>query len=107
MRSCAAGPGGRRLSNLAAVVRPMQQRLALASAAGEVAELAVALDLPHVTADRPPALDLSCVLVRHAAAQIVAAVPLEPATRIVLVQPSFATPFRQGLAGPDAEIVEL
>src|SRR5215813_4820436 len=84
----------------------MQQRLALALAAQQVARLAVALNLPHVAADRLPATDLAAVLVRHAAAHVVAAVPLEPAARIVVVDPALAPPLRQRLARVDAEEVE-
>ena len=44
-------------SNLAAVVGPMQQRLALPPAAGGVARLAMPLDLADMPADGLPALD--------------------------------------------------
>src|SRR4029453_12760163 len=64
---------------------PVQQRLALALAAGEFARLAVFLDLPNVAADRLPTLDLTAVFVRHAPAHVVAGVPLEPAARVVAV----------------------
>lgn len=50
--------------DLAAVVGPMQQRLTLASAAEDIATLAVALDLPDVAAHGFPSPDLACVLVR-------------------------------------------
>ena len=71
-----------------AVVGPVQQRLALAAAAEQVARLAVLLHLADVAADRLPALDLAAVLRRHAAAHVIAAVPLEPAARVVLVDPA-------------------
>src|ERR1700745_2581709 len=85
-------------SDLAAVIGPVQQRLALARTAEHVARLAILLDLPHVAADRLPAPDLRRILRRHAAAHVVAAVPLKPAARIVLVDPSLAPPFGQRLA---------
>src|SRR5262249_35458642 len=101
-------PSGLRCSglDLPAVVRPVQQRLALALAAQEIARLAVALDLAHVATDRLPAPDLAAVLVRHAAPHVVAAVPLEPAARIIAMDPALAAPLRQRLARVDAEEIE-
>lgn len=55
-------------SDPAAVIGPVQQRLALALAAGELARLAMALHLPDMAADRLPAADLAGILLRHAAA---------------------------------------
>src|SRR4051812_36942268 len=94
------------ISDLAAVIGPVQQRLPLPRAAGQVARLTVPLDLPDMPAYGLPSLDLPPVFGRHAAAHIVAAIPLEPAARIVGVQPSLAPPDRQRLAGVDAEEVE-
>src|SRR5262245_7885335 len=84
----------------------MQQRLALAGAAEEIARLAVALDLADVAADRLPAADLALVLRRQAAAHIVAAVPLEPAARIVGMNPAVVAPHRERLAGVDSKKIE-
>ena len=53
-----------------------------------------------------PTLDLTAVFVRHAPAHVVAAVPLEPAARVVAVNPSFSLPFGQRLASVDAEEIE-
>jgi hypothetical protein len=50
--------------------------LAVPPAAIEIALIAVALDLPDMAAHCLPALDLPAILCRHAAAYIVAAVPL-------------------------------
>src|SRR5512136_691295 len=61
------------------------------------------LDLPHVAADRLPALDLPAVLVGHAPAHVITAIPLEPAAWIVRVNPAFARPFRKRLAGVDTK----
>src|SRR4051812_7788548 len=94
------------LSDLAAVISPMQERLPLPRAAGQVSRLAVPLDLPDMPADGFPSLDLPPVFGRHAAAHIVAAIPLEPAARIIGVKPSLATPDRERLAGVDAEEIE-
>ena len=72
----------------------MEKGLALAGAAGEVAGAAVGGDLAEVAADGFPAFDLASVFVGNAAAQVVAAVPLEPAAGVVLlVDPAFALPF--------------
>ena len=94
------------MSDLAAVVGPMQQGLSLPSAAGEVARLALPLDLPDVPAHGLPSPDLPLVLVGQAAAHVVAAIPLEPAARVVGMDPSLVAPHRQRLAGVDAEEVE-
>ena len=94
---CWSGGGGRVRSaevDLPAIVRPVQQRLALPRAAGQVARFAVALDLPDVPADRLPALDLPLVFLRHAAAHVVTAIPLEPAARVIRVDPSLLPPHR-------------
>src|SRR5262249_38306187 len=99
-----AGRPGR--SNLAAVVGPMQERLALPRPAGDSAGFAIPLHLAHVAADRLPAFDLPRVLIGNAAAHIVAAVPLKPAARVLAIDPAFPPPLRERLARVDAEIVE-
>src|SRR5689334_14745905 len=85
----------------------MQQRLALPLAAGQFAGLAIALYLPHVAADRLPALDLAAIFVGHAAAQVIAAIPLEPAARIVRMDPALLAPDGQRLAGVDAVEIQF
>ena len=82
-------------SDLAAVIGPMQQRLALPGRQKRP-PLAIALDLPDVPAHRLPALDLPPVLLRHAAPEIIAAIPLEPAARIIGMKPAFVAPDRSG-----------
>src|SRR6516162_11448847 len=57
---------------------------------------------PH----RFPAPDLPRILFWHAAAEIIAAIPLEPAARILGRDPSFAAPDRERLACRDTEIVQ-
>src|SRR5262249_9331393 len=74
--------------------------------AQQVAGLAMLLYLPHMPADRLPALDLAAVLVRQAAAHVVAAVPLEPAARGVGMNPAVLLPDRPRLAGVDAEEIQ-
>src|SRR6476646_4286619 len=88
-------------SNFPAVVGPMQQRLALALAAGEIARFAMPLDLADMPAHGFPTLDLARVLFGQSADQIIAAIPLEPAARIVRMDPALSAPLRQRLAGID------
>ena len=85
----------------------MQQCLALPRAAEQVAGLAMLLELADVTPDRLPALDLPPVFLRHAPAHVIAAVPLKPAARVVGMDPAFSLPFRQRLAGIDAEEIAV
>jgi len=79
--------------------------LTLTRPAHQVARLAVLLDLRDVPPDRFPALDLAGVLLRHSAAHVVAAVPPEPAARIVGMNPAFITPDGDKLASVNTEVV--
>src|SRR5262245_44506895 len=92
-------------SDLPAVIGPVQQRLPLPRPAERVADIAVGFHLLDVTSEGFPPIDLPRV-VFHAATGIVPAVPLEPAARVVRVDPSLPLPFRKRLAGVDAEIVQ-
>jgi len=94
------------LSELAAIVGPVQQRLALPPAAPDIARLARQLKLTHMTADCLPAFDLPSVLVGYPPPHVVPAVPLEPTAWIVGVYPSLSAPFQERLTGIDAEAVE-
>ena len=85
---------------------PNAARLGAGAGGTSIAGLAVASKLGDMAANGLPAADLSLVLARHAAALIVAAVPLEPAARIVGVYPAFGPPDAERLAGVDAEPVE-
>src|SRR5690349_133410 len=71
----------------------------------EVAGLAVVPDLRDVSRDRAPAFDLTGV-VSGSSAHVVAAIPLEPAARILWMNPALAPPFAQRLRGVHAEKVE-
>jgi hypothetical protein len=93
-------------SKLPTVVGPMKKGLSLAFAAGLVSRFAVKLDLSDVPSHCLPPPDLSKVFLRRSAANIISAVPLKPAARIVRVYPSVLAPNRQRLAGIDAEVVE-
>ena len=83
----------------------MQQRLSLPRPAHWVAGRTMPLYLRNVPPDGFPALDLPGILVRHASAHIIPAIPLEPAARIRGVYPTFLPPDRERLARIDAEIV--
>lgn len=91
---------------LAAVVSPMEQGLALARATGQVARLAVADDLPDVTPYGSPALNLAGILFGQSPADVISAIPLEPAAWVVGVDPAFLAPYRERLASIDSKIVE-
>ena len=112
MNTAAAARTGRRLSpspgrsNPAAVIRPMQQRLPLSWPANYVAGFAISLNLQHMPADGLPASDLPRVLFGGTSPEIVPAIPLEPAARIVAMDPSFLAPHRQWLAGVDTKVIE-
>ena|SRR4249920_2851004 len=93
-------------SQFSAVVGPMQERLALPPATPQIAGLARKLKLTDVTADCLPTFDLTTVFVGHSSPHVVAAVPLEPAARIVRMYPSLPAPFGERLTGFDAEVVE-
>src|ERR1700722_18198912 len=96
----------RSASELAAVIGPMQQRLPLTLPAHYISRLAIHLQLAHVPSYRLPALDLSYVLVRQAPAQIIPAIPLEPAAWITRIYPALLAPHREGLAGINAKPVK-
>src|ERR1700733_1614345 len=95
-----------RTSDPPAIVCPVEQRLALAATAPKIAGYAVFLDRGDVPLDRAPASNLSRVVVA-APSQIIAAVPLKPAARVLRVDPALAAPFTQRLRSIHAEVVEL
>ena len=84
----------------------MQQRLALTRAAEDIARLAIFSHLRDVAGDLLPPRYLAAI-VRYPPPAVITAVPLKPAARIVGMNPAFAAPHRQGLAGIDAEKIEL
>src|SRR5688572_12873654 len=94
-----------RALELPAVVGPVKHGLPLPAPALEIPRLAVALNRSHVARDRPPSPDLARV-VRVTATHVVAAVPLEPAARVVRTDPALAAPRGQRLRGVDAEVIE-
>lgn len=87
-------------------MRPLQQGLSLAGSAKKVTWVTIGADLTRVSRKAPPALDLRSINIRNAAAQIVTAIPLKPATRIGPDDPAFGLPFRQALTAFDPEEVQ-
>lgn len=57
--------------------------------------------------DGSPAFYLPLVFARQAPAQVIAAVPLEPAVRVIAVDPTVFLPNFKRLAGVNAEIIVL
>jgi hypothetical protein len=79
-------------SNLPTIVCPVQQSLPLPRAAKRITGLAVHFDLIDVATKCLPALDLPSVFFRHSPAHVIAAVPLKPPARIIVVKPAFEAP---------------
>lgn len=88
------------------IVRPVEEGLALAAAAREVAPHAPARNLGYVADHRPPPLDLPFVILVPPA-HVVPTVPLEPPARVVFVNPSLRLPHGEGLARVNLEEVEV
>src|SRR5688500_20189304 len=87
--------------NPACVIGPVHGRRPLLPAASDIPGLAVLLDGGHMTSDGAPASDLSRV-VGAAPAQMVPAVPLEPAARILRIDPAIPPPRGERLRSVDA-----
>src|SRR6185369_3724714 len=87
------------------IVGPMQHGLTLSTTAVEVARLAAVAYLRHVPGNRAPSSDLTRIVLRSSP-HVVAAVPLEPAARVLRTNPSLAPPLTSRLGGVDAEVVE-
>ena len=96
---CHKQTGYTSVSNLAAVVGPVQQSLALPRPTCRVAGLAVPLDLRDVPPDGLPSSNLPRILLRDTPPHVIAAVPLKPAPWIVGMDPTFPAPDRERLAG--------
>ena len=79
----------------------------MAGAAEDVAGAAVFADLSGVAGEVSPSFDLEVIDGRQAPAQVVAAVPLEPAAWVWFDDPAFLFPDGQGLAAFDAEEVQV
>jgi len=97
----------RRALQFPRIVRPVEEGLALARAAGEVARAAIISYLRAVTAERFPSLYLPLVFFAETPAHIVAAIPLKPAARVVFfIDPSFLFPDGEWLARVYFEVIE-
>jgi hypothetical protein len=70
----------------------MQQRLALPSTAIEIARFTIFLQLRDMPPNRAPTRNLTQIIFTAASA-IISAIPLEPAARIVRMNPTFTPPF--------------
>ena len=84
----------------------MQQGLTLARATFEIERLTAVPDLAHMTHHLSPTAYLS-LIVLATSAQVIATVPLEPTAGILMVDPSFLSPFGEGLGRIYTEEVEL
>jgi hypothetical protein len=74
------------------IIRPVEERLPLTRAAERISRLTISLDLMNVPTKCFPAVDLAPILIRNAAAEIVAAIPLEPSAWVVRVNPALRPP---------------
>src|SRR6476620_1430858 len=92
MTQCPLMTQSRSPSYFSAIIRPVQEGLPLALAAGLITMFAVALKLGNVAAHSVPAPDLPRILFWHSPAHIVAAIPLEPSAWIVGMNPPFLAP---------------
>src|SRR5687767_14176352 len=90
---------------LARVIGPVHRRLPLLAAAFDISGLAVLADGGHMTPNGAPPANLPRV-VGAAPAQVVAAVPLEPAARILGTDPAVPPPRGERLRRVDAETVQ-
>ncbi len=75
-------------SKLQAIVGPVQQRLPLTGTAERITRLAIPQDRNDVPPKGFPALDLAPILFRQPSAHEVAAVPLKPCPRVILMDPA-------------------
>jgi hypothetical protein len=69
----------------------MQQGLSLSTTTGKVAPRAIPFDLRNVTSRSTPSLYLAQIVLTTPAG-IVATVPLKPAARIIVMDPTFFPP---------------
>lgn len=88
------------------VVGPLEQGLPLAWAAGRILRFAIHLYLRRMAAKGAPALDLLLIYFGQPSAQIITAIPLEPAARIGPKNPALVAPYRKRLAAFDPEAIE-
>jgi hypothetical protein len=83
----------------------MQQRLTLTPAASEIAMFAVLLQLRDVTSSGAPTSDLTQIIFMPAPT-VIPAIPLEPAARIIRMDPTLAPPLRERLRRDHAKKIQ-
>jgi hypothetical protein len=76
---------------MSAVISPLQEGLTLDRSAGEVPGFAVFVELREVATHGLPALDLAGIVFR-APAEVIAAVPLKPASGVLRMKPPLLFP---------------
>jgi hypothetical protein len=74
------------------------------TAAG-VAATTVFLHLPNVTSDCAPTLNLALIILATSS-EIIAAIPLEPAPRVFVINPAFSAPDGKRLGGINAKDIQ-
>src|SRR4029079_4720996 len=84
----------------------MEPRLPLLAAAIQSSARTILLQLRHVTLHCSPTLNLSLV-VGTTAAEVVAAIPLKPAARIFVIDPTLPPPHDQRLRRVHAKTIQL
>src|SRR5262245_40486402 len=83
----------------------MEYRLPLPATAFEISRLAILLDRRDVSRTRPPSPNLPRVI-SCAAADVIAAVPLEPSARVLWMNPPLSAPFGKGQGCVHTEVIE-
>ena len=67
---------------LVRVICPLKKRLALDRTTGSVAFFTILLDLPEMTSERLPSLNLDTVQRRETTSKVVSAVPFKPSSSV-------------------------
>jgi hypothetical protein len=70
----------------------MKQSLSLTRPARQVPRFTVLLDLRDMPPDGLPTFDLAGIFFGYAATYVIAAIPLEPASRVVFMDPAVLAP---------------
>ena len=70
----------------------MENCLPLSGTAAYIPFFTIFLYLSYVTSDGFPSFDLPLILYRESPAHVIAAVPLEPAPRVLMIYPAFTLP---------------
>jgi hypothetical protein len=84
----------------------MEQSLALSAPTRKIVPLTVSLYLRDMSADSSPTTDLSLIVGTTSSTEI-AAIPLEPSARILVIHPAVRSPNRERLRSVDPEVIQL